>query len=95
MIHHHFFLCFQTLFVAHGPAFKKGEVVDHFLSTELYGMMAGNLLFVFKHLDVLTRQAKANSPYQGYLTRVWSKLFVCSNVVWRVFGCRLLNSFDL
>lgn len=30
----------RTLFVAHGPAFKKGEVVDHFLSTELYGMMA-------------------------------------------------------
>lgn len=95
VIHHHFFLCFQTLFVAHGPAFKKGEVVDHFLSTELYGMMAGNLLFVFKHLDVLKRQAKANSPYQGYLTRVRSKLFVCSNVVWRVFGCHFLNSFDL
>lgn len=33
----------RTLFVAHGPAFKKGEVVDHFLSTELYGMMAGIL----------------------------------------------------
>ena len=33
---------FQTLFVAHGSSFKKGEVVEHFQNTEIYGMMAGN-----------------------------------------------------
>ena len=32
---------FQTLFVAHGPAFKKGKVVEHFQNTELYNVMAG------------------------------------------------------
>ena len=34
---------FQTLFVAHGPAFKKETEVEHFQNTELYNMMAGNV----------------------------------------------------
>ncbi|KAJ7386453.1 hypothetical protein OS493_008582 [Desmophyllum pertusum] len=33
----------RTLFVAHGSSFKKGEVVEHFQNTEIYGMMAGIL----------------------------------------------------
>ncbi|KAL9950873.1 hypothetical protein ACROYT_G043443 [Oculina patagonica] len=33
----------RTLFVAHGPAFKKGAEVEHFQNTELYNMMAGIL----------------------------------------------------
>lgn len=33
----------RTLFVAHGPSFKKGEIVDSFQSNELYNMMAGIL----------------------------------------------------
>ena len=41
---------FQTLFVAHGPSFKKGEVVEHFQNTEIYNMMAGNL-FVYRLYD--------------------------------------------
>lgn len=30
--------------MAHGPAFKKGKVVEHFQNTELYSMMAGIVL---------------------------------------------------
>ena len=34
---------FQTLFVAHGPAFRKEAEVEHFQNTELYDMMAGTV----------------------------------------------------
>jgi len=33
----------RTLFVAQGPSFKKGEIVNHFQNTELYNLMAGLL----------------------------------------------------
>jgi len=33
----------RALFVAHGPSFKKGEVVESFQNNELYDMMAGIL----------------------------------------------------
>lgn len=33
----------RSLFVAQGPSFKKGEIVDTFQNTELYNMMAGLL----------------------------------------------------
>ena len=48
----------QAIFIAHGPSFKKGEVVEHFQNIELYGMMAGELfflsLFIFLHALQLT-----------------------------------------
>ena len=34
---------FQAIFIAHGPAFKKGYVADGFANIELYNLMCGEL----------------------------------------------------
>ena len=57
----------QTLFVAYGPSFKKGEIVDSFQSNELYNMMAGN---IFKNwIQRFVRNRIKSSSFKSKFTK--------------------------